>query len=399
MRLLFLSSRLPFPPNRGDRLRTYYLLRNLGSKHEITLVTYVSSREEAELTGELRDFCEEIHLILRPTLRSVLATAGNLWRSLPLQLLYYRSRKMQLLVDRMLAKGSYDAAYVHLFRMASYVANTPNLYRIVDLTDMISIEIEASLAYRPAASRMIYRIERPRVAKYERHVAGWAEETWMISDRDRLLLAESLPEANLRTVPNGVDLARFSPTRQQNRGMRLLFVGNLDVFHNIDAVSFLINEILPRVRQRIPECTLDIIGAGKRPDIFELERNHGVMVRGFVPDLNQALNEAAVFIAPLRFSAGVQNKVLEAMAAGVPVVTTSNVNEGLGARHGQDLLVGDGADELAAKIVILLEDDQMRRRLAQAGRRFVEQRFSWQMAVERMAQIEQILLQGRHDVI
>jgi glycosyltransferase involved in cell wall biosynthesis len=130
-----------------------------------------------------------------------------------------------------------------------------------------------------------------------------------------------------------------------------------------------------------------------------LELNHGVRVRGFVPDLNQALNEATVFIAPLRFSAGVQNKVLEALAAGVPVITTSNVNEGLGARPGQELLVGDGADELAAKIIILLEDYQMRRRLQQAGRRFVEQRFSWQTAVERLDQIEQILLQGHYDVI
>jgi glycosyltransferase involved in cell wall biosynthesis len=213
------------------------------------------------------------------------------------------------------------------------------------------------------------------------------------------MLAESHPEVNLQTVPIGVDLARFFPVEQERGETRLIFVGNLDVFHNIDAVSFLANDILPRVRQRVPECTLDIVGAGKRPDLSGLERNHGVRVRGFVPDLNRVLNEAAVFIAPLRFSAGVQTKVLEAMAAGVPVVTTSNVNEGLAARAGQELLVGDGVDELAEKIVILLEDAQMRGRLGQAGRRFVEGRFSWQVAVGRFGQIEQLLSQRRNAAI
>jgi sugar transferase (PEP-CTERM/EpsH1 system associated) len=399
VRILFLTSRLPYPPNRGDRSRTFHLLRVLGQEHEITLVSFVDTRDEALLAKELYSSCINIHLILRPDLRSAATAAGNFWRRYPLQLLYYRSRVMQRLVDKLLVIERYEAVYVHLFRMAPYVIDHPEIYRIVDLTDVISHEITGSLPYRSLPSRFLYKIELPRIASYERHVANWAEETWLISDRDRLLLAESCPEVNLQTVPNGVDLARFFPTRQQKRGLRLLFVGNLDVFHNIDAISFLVNDILPRVRQRIPECTLDIIGAGKGSDISGLERNHGVRVRGFVPDLNRALNEASIFAAPLRFSAGVQNKILEAMAAGVPVVTTSNVNEGLDAGPGQDLLVGDGADELAAQIVCLLEDEQMRWQMGQAGRFFVEQRFSWQTAVERLDQIEQFLLQGRVDAI
>ena len=394
MQILFLTSRLPYPPNRGDRLRTYHLLKNLGSEHEITLVTFVNGVDEAELAGELEVLCEEIYVIRRPALRSLFSVASNLWRSLPMQLLYYRSRKMQRLVDTLLANETYDAAYVHLFRMAPYVTNTHNLYRIVDLTDMISSEIEASMPYRTLASRMVYSIEQPRIASFERFVASWAEETWLISDRDRLLLAESHPEANLQTVPNGVDLVRFFPVEEQKKEMRLLFVGHLDVFHNIDAVSFLVDEILPLVRQRIPQCTLDIVGAGKGTKLSGLGRKEGVRIRGFVPDLNQALNEAAVFVAPLRFSAGVQNKVLEAMAAAVPVVTTSNVNEGLAAQPQQDMLVGDGADELSQMIISLLEDEPMRMRIGQAGRRFVEQRFSWQRAVERLGKIERLLSQS-----
>lgn len=393
MRLLFLTSRLPFPPNRGDRLRTYHLLRNLGSKHEITLLSFVSGEEEAGNAAKLQAFCKEICLIRRPAYQSVVTAAGNFWRSLPLQLLYYKSRKMQRLVDSKVAGGSYDAAYIHLFRMAPFMAKIPSLYRIVDLTDMISAEVAASLPYRSLLSRIIYHVERPRIISYERQVASWAEETWLISDRDRLLLAESHPQANLQTVTNGVDLDRFYPIERQREDTRLVFVGNLNVFHNSDAVSFLVDAILPRVRQEIPACTVDIVGPGQ-VDSIDSGKVQGVRVRGFVPDLNQALNEAAVFVAPLRFSAGIQNKVLEAMAAGLPVVTTSNVNDGLAAQPGEDLLVGDTADELALHIVSLIDDAAMRHQMGQTGRRFVEQRFSWQVAVDRLDQIEQLLSEG-----
>ena len=347
---------------------------------------------------ELEAYCEEMHLLVRPKLRSQLATIANIWRRQPLQALYYRSAKMQRLVDGLLSRRTYDAAYVHLFRMAPYVVGKLDLYRIVDLTDMISSEIAASLPYRPPVSRMIYRLEQPRIASYERRVVGWAEETWLISERDRSKMAESQPAANLQVVPNGVDLARFYPLEQESPEKRLLFVGHLDVFHNIDAASFLLNELYPRVRNRIPQCTLDIVGPGTGLQLSGQEPGQGVRLRGFVPDLNQALNLAAVFVAPLRFSAGVQNKVLEAMAAAVPVVTTSNVIDGLGAKPGEDVMIGDGADELVAKIVALLEDEKLRRRVGQAGRSFVEKRFSWQVAVERLDQIEHLLSQKRDTI-
>ena len=389
MRILFLTSRLPFPPNRGDRLRTYHLLRNLGREHEVTLVSFVNSSEEAQMAEELVPYCKEMHLMIRPTARSVITAIGNAWRRQPLQALYYRSRKMQQLVDRVLASEKYEVAYVHLFRMAPYVFDHPELYRIVDLTDVISLEIAASLPYRSWASRVLYRYEQLRIKDYECRVAAWTEEAWLISERDKVKLAEPCPKANLQVVPNGVDLDHYYPAAQMAVGRNLLFVGNLAVFHNIAAIMFLVKQILPIVRQEIPDCMLTIIGAGMSRQIEDLEHYPGVKVLGFVPDLNRALNEAAVFVAPLRFSAGIQNKVLEAMAASVAVVTTSNVNAGLAAIPGQEIVVGDNAHDLAVGVVRLLSDEPYRLRLGQAGRSFVAQRFSWQTAVERMRKIEQ----------
>ncbi len=239
MKLLFLTSRLPFPPNRGDRLRTYHLLQHLGREHEVTLVSFVKSREEAQMARELDAFCKEVHLVVRPTILSVVRAIGNIWRRQPMQSLYYRSPKMKQLVARLLESGQYEAAYVHLFRMAPYVVEHPELYRIVDLTDVVSSEIAASLPYRSWISRVLYRHERLRISDYECRVAKWAEEIWLISERDRLKLAASCPLTNLRLIPNGVDLTSFYPAEQKNGAYNLLFVGHLGVFHNIDAVLYL----------------------------------------------------------------------------------------------------------------------------------------------------------------
>ena len=196
-------------------------------------------------------------------------------------------------------------------------------------------------------------------------------------------------------MPNGVDFAAFYPTSQPAEPDSLLFTGHMRVFHNIDAATFLTREILPLVRRQVPDCSLTLAGADPGPEVQALAGEPGVTVAGFVPDLNDALNKAAVFVAPLRFAAGVQNKALEAMAAGRPVVTTSLVNQGLGAQPGRDLLIVDDAGTIANQIVALLRDAGMRERIGQAGRQFVRSRFSWDVVAQRVRAIDEQLILSR----
>jgi glycosyltransferase involved in cell wall biosynthesis len=191
-----------------------------------------------------------------------------------------------------------------------------------------------------------------------------------------------------------VDLALFHPTGQAYQPNSLIFVGHLGVFHNIDAAIHLARDVLPLVREQIPDCTLKIVGADPDPQVQRLGHDPSVTVTGFVPDLNEQLNQAAAFIAPLRFAAGIQNKVLEAMAGGTPVVTTSLINEGLGARPDHDLLVADDAESTARQIVLLLQDQQRREQIARAGRQFVQKKYSWNHVVERVGAIEDSLTKG-----
>jgi sugar transferase (PEP-CTERM/EpsH1 system associated) len=388
MRILCLTSRLPYPPNRGDRLRAFHFIEHLSREHELHLLSFIAEEAERRHIAPLRQYCEEVRVVLMKRGRSLTSVAANLWRRQPLQALYYRSPAMRRLVEGVLAAEPFDAAYVHLFRMAPYVAHHPELYRIVDLTDVISKEIDRSLAYRGPVSRLVYRVERPRIERYERWVAGTFEETWLVSEADREILAADCPRANIQVVTNGIDTTQFYPTGEPAQPNSLVFVGHMRVLHNIDAVRHLVEDVLPLIRRQIPTATLSIVGANPAPEVRSLGEHQGVTVTGFVPDLNAALNRSAVFVAPLRFAAGVQNKVLEAMAAARPVVTTSLVNEGLRAAPGRHLLIADDAVSTAEHAVALLRDDQLSRSIGQAGLAFVREKYSWEHAVERVRDIE-----------
>jgi sugar transferase (PEP-CTERM/EpsH1 system associated) len=395
MRILCLTSRLPYPPNRGDRLRAFHFLEHLSRKHELTLVSFIADDSEQDHVPSLQGYCRDLHVLPMSPLRSAMSVTCNVWRREPLQVLYYRLERMRRLLAELTAATEFDAIYVHLFRMAPYAADYPGLYRIVDLTDVISKEISLSLPYRGLASRLVYEIEKSRIAHYERWVAGTFEETWLISEADWKLLTAACPTANIRIMPNGVDLDLFQPTGQTYQPNSLIFVGHMGVFHNIDAAIHLARDVLPVVQERIPGCTLKIVGADPDPQVQRLGHDSSVTVTGFVPDLNEQLNQAAVFVAPLRFAAGIQNKVLEAMAAGTPVVTTGLINEGLGAQPQHEILVADDVASTARQIVLLLQDQEQRQQIARAGRQFVERQYSWDHVVERVAAIEDRLTKER----
>lgn len=394
MRILFLTGRLPYPPNRGDRLRAYHFLRVLSREHRLTLLSFIGDEAESGHVAALRPFCEDVQLIHRSPLASRASAALNAWRPLPLQSLYYRSAVMQAAVDRLLTRKRFDAVYVHLFRMAQFVDRRSVPFRILDLTDAISGEVGRSLPYRDPLWRIIYRVELPRIRRYEREVAARFEETWVISEAERGAVVDGLAEeaaARVQVVRNGVEPDRYRPYRATATGTTVAFTGHLGVFHNVDAAERLARGILPRVREQVPGARLDLIGAEPAPRVRALATEPGVRLVGPVIDLNAALNEAAIFAAPLRFAAGVQNKVLEAMAAGLPVVTTAEVNAGLGATDGEHLQLAGDDDDFAAAIVALLRDPAARGQLGRAGRDFVLRRYRWDEVLERARAISALV--------
>ena len=249
MRILCLTSRLPYPPDRGDRLRAFHFIEHLSQEHELSLASFIASESERDHLPALRTYCRDVQVLPMSPQRSALSAALNAWRREPLQALFYRLKAMQRTIDGMIATSNFQAVYVHLFRMAPYVTRHDDLYRIADLTDVISREIHLSLPYRGRASRAIYGLEKERIARYERWIAESFEETWLISESDRRALAQECPDANIRLVPNGVDLEQFHPAGQPCVPNTLIFVGHLRVLHNIDTATYLAQEVLPLVQK------------------------------------------------------------------------------------------------------------------------------------------------------
>ena len=381
MRILALTSRVPFPPLRGDKVRTFNFLKALSERHDVDLLTFVEGDADRALARRL-DWLRSAETISLPRIRSYANMALGALSSLPYQTLYYRSGSMREAFAAAVGRETYDLVYVHLFRMAPYALGGGDVGAAgapayaLDLTDAISVELSESVPRRPFPIRPAYAWEAEKIRRYEARVARAFDETWVIAEADAAAIASVAPDADVVVVPNGVDESLFSLPGADAEGV-VLFVGNLSIAHNTDAVEFLVGEIMPRVRRRVSEARLRVVGHGADERMRRAAAEGGFDLGGYVPELADAYRGAAVFAAPLRFAAGVQNKILEAMAAGLPVVTTPTGNRGLGAPAGEALAVAEDAEGLSDEIVRLLGDRSRRAAVGSAGRAFVRGRFSW----------------------
>ncbi|MGE5174819.1 MAG: glycosyltransferase family 4 protein [Hyphomicrobiales bacterium] len=370
----------------GDRHRVFHILRTAAEAgHDVHLVTFDTHARDPVEIGPLEAIAASVDVVPLPRIVSALRAVRALPGRFPLQAAYYRSRRMRDRVDAALRRIRPHVVVTHLFRMAPYAL--PYIGRgrrgtrwIVDLTDVISAGIERSMPYRRGVSEWIYRIEGPRIRDYEARIAPRFDECWVISETEARHLSDLAPGARARVVPIGMPHDRFLADVPREPG-RLLFIGFHEVFHNQDAVRFLVQEVFPRVRAAVPEATLHVGGKGSDA-IGGWARVPGVRILGFVPDLEDALARAAVFVAPHRFAAGVQTKVLQALTSGTPVVTTPIVRAGLEPVPADVLRVAEDADGIAAHVIGLLRDPRGAAAMGARGRTWVRDRFTWGVSLE-----------------
>jgi len=386
MRVLFLTSRMPYPAIGGDRNRVFHFIQALAeSGHEVHLLTFDTAffSRSAESTTPLTRFVASMRVVRLPPVVSAMRAAAGLWGPLPLQASYYDSNRMRRLVKDTLARVRPDLVYTHLFRMAPYalaeIREHPAAW-VLDLTDVVSSEIARSLEYRAGLNRWIYREEGRRIERYERHVAPLFDRCWVVGDREARVLAAMAPSARIEVVPIGVDgNGASSATKHPREPATILFYGYQKIFHNRDAALLLARDIFPLVRAAVPHAVLEI--AGKSSDSLGGVRGEGIRYLGYLDDPRTAFSRATVFAAPHRFAAGVQTKVLQALDAGLPVVTTPLVREGLEPIPADLLRVGRTPEEIAAEIVALIRDPALAAELGARGRDWVRSRFRWDLAV------------------
>jgi len=373
MKILFITPRIPYPPIKGDSLRSYYFIRELAKNHAVDLVTFYE--QETELAGaeELKKLCGSIRLVPLKKISSYLNVLMNVFSGDPLQVSYYASREMRSLLTGIDAAGEYDVIHVVLQRMMQYAGCFNRGKIVLDQIDALSLNMERRAAVeKNPVKKIVFALERARMGAYERQSARQYQAGIITSEVDK----QALGDARITVIPNGVDSEYYS-FRELPRTIDVLFTGNMGYFPNVNAALYLCGEIAPELVKQDPEVKIFIAGTNPGKAVRALADNRNIFVTGYVPDMREYLNHAKVFVAPLRSGSGIQNKILEAMACELPVVTSPYGNAGINAIHGKHLLVAEDTAGFIREIRGLLRDTSGRNIMGKNGRILVDESFAW----------------------
>jgi sugar transferase (PEP-CTERM/EpsH1 system associated) len=397
VRILFVTPRFPYPPLKGDTLRTYHQIRALSQDHKITLLSMADAPVSREDYARVAALCEHVEVVRLPKWRGVLNMALGALGDEPLQVSYYRSDPFQEKLNAIVAREHFDIVHVTLIRMLPYVWERHDLPVVVDLIDSLGLNLEARRNGVGGPLHMAYEMEYQRVMDYEHSLVDRFPSLVVSSPADRQMLGGK----HVSVIPNGVDLDRFTFQDQEGRDSNtLIFTGNMGYGPNAEAVLWFMDEVWPLLVRKRPDLRVQVVGTNPGERVRKAARNAGnVEVLGRVPDVTSFLHRATVAICPMRSGSGIQNKVLEAMATGTPVVATRIANRGVRGVGGKDLVLADAAADFAFEIERLLDDAQLRSSLAEAGRALVEQDFRWEEHAHRLVQIYEAEVNGRRRVL
>jgi sugar transferase (PEP-CTERM/EpsH1 system associated) len=404
--LLLLVHRIPFPPNKGDKVRSFHLLQHLARHYRVWLGTFVDDPDDGRHVDEVRRFCADVYCAPLEPRRAKLWSLRGLATGEPLTLPYYRHTGLQAWVDRVVAEQGIQRALVFSSSMAQYVRRPPydRLRRVMDFVDVDSAKWAQYADGKPWPLSWIYRRESERLLAFERAVAQEFTASVFVTTEEAALfrrLAPEVPAERVIAVANGVDTDYFNPDRDYANPYPaaervLVFTGAMDYWANVDAVEWFARTVFPDIYRAVPDSRFYIVGARPTAAVQQLATLPGVQVTGTVPDVRPYIVHAKFSVAPLRIARGVQNKVLEAMAMGKPVLATAAAMEGIGPLGGGSfthplekgelggISVADAPAELAQQALALLADRAETERRGRSNQAWVLRYYDWDRNLDRM---------------
>jgi len=387
--VLYLAHRLPYPPNKGDKLRSYHLLKHIGARHRVFLGTFVDDPDDLRHVASVRSFCADVHVSQLDPFRARLRSLSGLAANAPLTLPYYRDAALHAWVNRTLAEQRIDTIVVFSSAMAQYV---PPEHPARVLVDFVDVDSAKWLQYADAKRwplSWLYRREGTRLFEFERAAAHLATRSFFVTEAETELFRRLAPAtaSRVETIGNGVDAEFFAPGEWPSPfpagSPTIVFTGAMDYWPNIDAVRWFAADVFPPLRAVVPGVRFAIVGMRPAPAVKALAGN-SIIVTGTVCDIRPYLHHAAVVVAPLRIARGVQNKVLEAMAMERPVVASDACATAIDAVVGRDLLGAGDAAQFVAAMESLLADPGRSAALGRAARRCILERYSWDAQLARI---------------
>ena len=361
--LLFLAHRIPFPPNKGDKIRSFHLLRHLSARYQIHLGAFVDDPDDWQYRDALKPYCASIKLLPLHSRRAKLASLTGLLTGEALTLPYYRNRELAAWAKRLADAGTVTRGLAYSSAMAQFMP-AGLTRRVIDMVDVDSDKWTQYAATQRWPLSWVYAREGRKLAGWEAQVAGDFDATLLVSADEAALLQQHAPHARdkISAFENGVDADYFSPARDYPNPypvnvQGVVFTGAMDYWPNIDAVSWFAERIFPAVREAVPAAQFTIVGSRPGEAVRALARQPSVVVTGGVPDVRPYLAHAACAVAPLRIARGVQNKVLEAMAMARPVIASAQAAEGIRAEAGRDFVLAQDEADFAHAVATQLQTD------------------------------------------
>lgn len=388
MRIFFICQRVPFPPDRGDKITTFNEIRHLSTAHEVHVFCLGDGAGDLDNIPGLRPYVKSVTAVPVSGPTSRLRALAALVTGKPLSVAAFNEAALHKAIIGKYSQLPPDLVYAFSCNMAQYAEHFAGVPRIAQFQERDSLKWAQYAKHSRIPFRWIYRLEAKRLLAYERHIARRFAHVVVCTPGEKCDLEHTFPGVPVSIVGNGVDLDYFRSSGESKCPGSLVFTGVMDYFPNADAVLWFCNEILPRVQTQIPQASLTICGNRPTAAVRRLAKRPGVEVTGWVPDIRPYLDRAEVFVAPLRIARGVQNKVLEALAMGLPCVASTAAWTGTLIPRGTGILVGDDPNEFAAHIVRLLRDPALRTEMAVKAREAAEIKHRWE---EQLAALDQVV--------
>jgi len=385
VKILYLCHRFPFPPKRGGKIRPFNMIRHLTAQgHQVTVCSLARSQVEAEEGEGIAPHCRAFHMGHVKEPAQVLRMVLRLPLIMPSSMGYFYSPELAATVRKLLATQPFDLIFVHCSSVAQYVEHVTQIPKILDFGDMDSQKWLEYAERKPFPLSLGYGLEGIKMLAAEKRLARRFDMCTATTRAEWQTLEGYATGASTDWFPNGVDAGFFSPTDDAYDPDTISFIGRMDYYPNQECMSRFCAQIWPALRERRPQMKLLIVGADPSPEMRKLGEIPGVTVTGSVPDVRPFVRSSALMVAPLAIARGTQNKILEAMAMGVPVVTSSVAAGGVDAEADSHLLVADSAAGITQAILRIAENPDERRRLAVAGRQRMLSHHAWPRSMQRL---------------
>lgn len=377
--ILYVTTRLPWPLIGGDRLHIYHYLKELKQQgHKITIITLVSDNDDLDGALIHNEFYTKLIPIKFNKKLAYLNAIKAIFNDKPFIVEYFYNKKMQNIIDKEIKTGTYDVTIGYIIRSFQYLQKHKNIKKIIHLCDAISMMYERRIQEKSNLfDKLKIWIEYLKVKHYEKKACKYSDKQILISDTDKKYLSQFADITNCEIIGLATDTEYYKPIIS-SKNNSICFVGSMQYIPNSEAAIYFATKVFPLIKKEIPDAKFKIIGANPRKDLFEAVKGiDGIVVTGKVDDVREYMKDCKVSVCPVKIAGGIQNKILEAMSMGIPVVTTPEGAEGIGADE-NILKVAISEKDFAKKVIDIIKDDSLRNDVATKSREFILNNFSWE---------------------